>query len=122
MKQILFIEDNYEIRENTTELLELAGYTVVTAVNGKEGVALAKEKTPDLILCDIMMPELNGYEVFEELKKDSSTSCIPFVFVTASAERSEMSKGLEMGADGYIRKPFDEKELVETIERCLNGK
>lgn len=120
MKQILVIEDNLEIRENISEILELGGYSVITAVNGREGVELAKQKMPHVILCDIMMPELNGYEVFQELKKDSVTSGISFVFVTASAEKSEVSKGIDMGANGYIRKPFEEQELFDAIERCLN--
>ncbi len=122
MKTVLVIEDNKEIRENTCELLELKGYDVISAVNGKIGLALAKEKLPDIVLCDIMMPEINGYEVFASLKEDAETANIPFVFVTASVERSEVETGLGMGADGYIRKPFDSKELFETISNCLNGK
>ena len=122
MKTVLVIEDNKEIRENTCELLELKGYDVISAVNGKIVLALAKEKLPDIVLCDIMMPEINGYEVFASLKEDAETANIPFVFVTASVERSEVETGLGMGADGYIRKPFDSKELFETISNCLNGK
>ena len=122
MKTILLIEDNLEIRENTTEILELENYHVISALNGKIGFELAKEQTPDLILCDIMMPEMNGYEVFENLKMTSETSGIPFIFITASAEKSEMQKGLNMGAAGYIRKPFTEKELLDAIDDCFNTK
>jgi len=120
MKQILVIEDNLDIRENISEILKLGGYNVITAVNGRDGVELARQKMPHVILCDIMMPELNGYEVFEELKKDSTTASIAFVFVTASAEKSEVNKALDMGVNEYVRKPFEEQELFEAIERCLN--
>ncbi len=121
MKTILVIEDNREIRENTCELLELKGYEVIPAMNGRVGLALAKERKPDIILCDIMMPETNGYEVFAGLKEDPTTANIPFIFVTASVERHEVETGLGMGADGYIRKPFDSKELFETIDNNLNS-
>ena len=119
MKTILLIEDNHDIRENTNEMLELEGYEVLVAMNGKTGLALAKEKIPDLILCDIMMPEANGYEVLNGLKNDHSTVNIPFIFLTASAEKSEVEAGLGMGADGYIRKPFEPDELFGTILECL---
>ena len=121
MSLILYIDDNRVLRENGTEILELAGYEVIIAQNGKEGIALAREKEPDLILCDIIMPELDGYEVIQLLKKDPVLSKIPFVFVTASAEKSEMAKGMALGADAYIRKPFDGKELLETVKNCLLG-
>ena len=121
MKTILIIEDNLEIRENTSEILELEGYEVITAMNGKLGFELAKERMPDLILCDIMMPEMNGYEVFEHLKMNEKTSAIPFIFITASAEKSEVRLGLNMGAAGYIRKPFEENELLETVKNGLNN-
>jgi len=119
MESILLIEDNVAIRENTVELLELSGYHVLVAENGREGVVLAKENMPNLILCDIMMPELNGYEVFNELSKDPSTAKIPFIFVTASAEKSEMKKGLEMGAWGYISKPFEAPQVLSAIKGCI---
>jgi len=119
MKTILFIEDNLEIRENTAELLELEGYKVITASDGKKGFEQAKEKKPDVILCDIMMPEMNGYEVFEHLRMNAETSGIPFIFISASAEKSEVQKGLNMGAIGYIRKPYTEYELLETIKDCF---
>ena len=119
MKVILLIEDNEEIRENTCELLELKGYEVIFAANGKAGLALAKEKKPNLILCDIMMPEADGYEVFNELRSDAQTANIPFIFLTASVENKEMAAGLAMGAMGYIKKPFEPKELFDTIANCL---
>jgi len=119
MSLVLYIEDNRNIRENGIEILELGGYSVITAANGKDGLALAKEKFPDLILCDIIMPELDGYEVIKRLKLEPVTACIPFVFATASAEKCEMSKGLELGADAYIRKPFDGQELLDTVNQLL---
>lgn len=120
MKTILLIEDNNDIRENTCELLELEGYKVILALNGKSGLTLAMEHLPDLVLCDIMMPEADGYEVFKRLHADISTRSIPFIFLTASAEKKEMAAGLEMGASAYIRKPFDPAELFEAIGQCFD--
>jgi CheY-like chemotaxis protein len=122
MAKILVIEDNFEIRENTSELLELEGHEIVLAINGREGINLAKQHLPDIILCDIMMPEADGYTVFSELKDDKSTSGISFIFVTASAEQKEIRAGLEMGANAYIRKPFQMEELILAINRCLPEK
>jgi CheY-like chemotaxis protein len=119
MKTILVIEDNVDIRENTCELLELEGYNVLFADNGKTGLILAKEGKPDIILCDIMMPEANGYEVFHELKNDPVMAAIPFIFLTASVEKKAVEMGLGMGAKGYIQKPFDPQELFDAITRCL---
>lgn len=119
MKVVLFIEDNLEILDNVTELLELNNYKVVSAINGVEGISVASEVKPDIILCDIMMPELNGYEVLKVLKNNPSTAKIPFIYVTASAEKSEIKIGLDLGADGYIRKPFESDELINTINGLL---
>ena len=116
MKKILIIEDDTTMRENTAEILELAHYEVQTAPNGKVGCTMAKEIKPDLIICDIMMPELDGYGVFHVLSKDPKTSSIPFIFLTAKAEKSEMRKGMEMGADDYLTKPFEDTELMKAIE------
>ena len=99
MKKILLIEDNVDVRENTAEILTLANYHVSTAQNGKEGVELAQQQNPDLIICDIMMPVLDGYGVLHMLSKNPETATIPFIFLTAKAERSELRKGMEMGAD-----------------------
>lgn len=119
MKHILLIEDNKDVRENTSEILELAGYRVSTAENGKEGVAFAQQLQPDLIICDIMMPVLDGYGVLHMLSKNPDTSLIPFIFLTAKSERGDMRKGMEMGADDYITKPFEEIELLNAIESRL---
>lgn len=117
---ILLIEDNHDVRENTAEILELSGYKVITASNGKEGVELAQTKIPDLIICDIMMPELDGYEVLRILKKSSSTATIPFIFLTAKGESSDRQQSID--ADAYVTKPFDDKNLLSTIETCLKNK
>lgn len=116
MKTILVIDDNMEIRENTVEILNLAGYRTHAAENGKKGVEMAIKEKPDLIVCDIMMPELDGYGVLHLLKKNPGTEYIPFIFLTAKAERGDFRKGMEMGADDYITKPFDDIELLKAIE------
>ncbi|HYK77274.1 MAG TPA: response regulator [Daejeonella sp.] len=121
-KKILIIEDNDDIRESTAEILELANYTVSQATNGKAGVEMAQQQIPDLILCDIMMPELDGYGVLYLLGKNPETANIPFIFMTAKAERMDMRKGMEMGADDYLTKPFDEIELLNSIESRLKKK
>lgn len=120
MKKILIIEDNLDVRENTAEILELAQYEVITAENGKEGVRLAMKENPDLIICDIMMPVLDGHGVLHLLSKNEETSSIPFIFLTAKAERSDVRKGMAMGADDYLTKPFDDQELLNAIETRLN--
>jgi CRP-like cAMP-binding protein len=119
MKTVLFIEDNEEIRENMGEILELAGYKVLLSPNGKEGVAQALSGKPDIIVCDIMMPELDGYGVIHMLQKNPDTQNIPFIFLTAKAERTEIRKGMELGADDYITKPFSGTELLNAIESRL---
>jgi DNA-binding response OmpR family regulator len=116
MKNILVIDDNTEIRENTAEILSLAGYNTYTAENGKKGVEVAIKEIPDLIVCDIMMPELDGYGVLHLLKMNRSTENIAFIFLTAKTERIDFRRGMEMGADDYITKPFDDLELLKAIE------
>lgn len=119
MKTILLIEDNQEMRENTTEILELAGYLVKTAPNGKAGLEMAQKEKPDLIVCDVMMPVLDGYGVLHMLEKNPATAGIPFIFLTAKAERADMRLGMEMGADDYITKPFDDLDLMKAVEMRL---
>ena len=116
MKKILLIEDNLEVRENTNEILSLANYNVVTAENGKIGVELAQSEKPDLIICDIMMPELDGYGVLHILSKNEATASIPFIFLTAKTEKSDIRKGMNLGADDYLTKPFDDTDLLNAIE------
>jgi len=119
MNTILIIEDNADVRENTAEILELAEYRVLTAENGKIGVEMALQHPPDLIICDIMMPVLDGYGVLHLLNKNERLRHIPFIFLTAKAERSDFRTGMEMGADDYITKPFTDIELLNAIERRL---
>lgn len=121
-QKILIIEDNNDIRENVVEILGLAGYTVFEADNGKTGIELAVNNLPDVILCDIMMPELDGYGVLFMLNKNPETAAIPFIFLTAKAERIDQRKGMEMGADDYLTKPFDDIELLNAIESRLRKK
>ena len=116
MKKILLIEDDAVLRENTAELLELSNYNVFTASDGKKGVASAMENLPDIVVCDIMMPELDGYGVLENLSKNATTKYIPFIFLSAKTERKDVRKGMDLGADDYITKPFSEEELVSAIE------
>src|ERR1043165_763700 len=115
-KRILVIDDNNDLRENTAEILDLAGYETLTAENGKRGVEIATKEKPDMIVCDIMMPELDGYGVLHLLRKNADTQNIPFIFLTAKTERSDFRKGMEMGADDYVTKPFEDIELLNAIE------
>ena len=119
MKTILLIEDNAFIRENTSEILDLAGYKVLSAPNGKAGVELALEHAPDLVICDIMMPVLDGYGVLHMLQRNKEMKDIPFIFLTAKTERNDYRRGMEMGADDYIMKPFEAMELLHAIESRL---
>ena len=119
MKKILLIEDNDDIRENTAEILELSNYNVIVAENGKRGVEKAIEYSPDLIVCDIMMPGLDGYGVLHAVHKNEQIKNTPFIFLTAKTERSDFRKGMELGADDYITKPFDGIELLNAVESRL---
>lgn len=117
--KILIIEDNVDIRENTAELLELSGYQVQTASDGIEGVRLAKSILPDVVICDIMMPNLDGFGVLQVFSNQPELARIPFIFLTAKTDRADMRKGMEMGADDYLTKPFQEVELLKAIESRL---
>ncbi|MRG45331.1 response regulator [Chitinophaga sp. SYP-B3965] len=119
MKSILLIEDNPDILDNTAEILNLAGYKVYTAGNGKIGVEQAIEHKPDLVVCDIMMPVLDGFGVLHMMQRNEELQDIPFIFLTAKTERTDFRKGMEMGADDYITKPFSGTDLLHAIERRL---
>ena len=119
MQKILLIEDNDDIRNNTAEILEIASYQVLTAENGKIGVEMAIEHKPDLIICDIMMPVLDGYGVLHAIHKNDTIKNTPFIFLTAKTERSDFRKGMELGADDYITKPFDGTELLNAVDGRL---
>lgn len=114
--KILVIEDNTDIRENIAEILELDGYTVLQAANGKEGIKAAIAEIPELIICDIMMPELDGYGVLHILARKPELANTPFIFLTAKAERADIRKGMTLGADDYLTKPFDDTELLDAVQ------
>jgi CRP/FNR family transcriptional regulator, cyclic AMP receptor protein len=116
MRTILIIEDNDDIRENVAEILMLSDYKVLMAPNGKDGIEAAQKNQPDLIICDIMMPGIDGYGVLHVLHKDPATQNIPFIFLTSKSERSDFRSAMEMGADDYITKPFAGNELLNAIE------
>ena len=118
-KKLLVIEDNSEVRENLEEILELSGYEVLLAEDGKVGVEVALKNKPDLILCDVMMPRLDGFGVLNILSKKSQTADIPFIFLTAKAEKSDFRRGMNLGADDYITKPFYKDELLSVLETRL---
>ena len=117
--KILIIEDDRIMRENIAELLELSGYSIEVAENGKTGVQKAESFSPDLIICDIMMPELDGYGVFYVLSKKKETATIPFIFLTAKAEKTDLRRGMNLGADDYLTKPYDDMDLLDTVESRL---
>ena len=116
---ILVIDDNTEIRENTAEILTLAGYHTVTADNGKKGVEVAIKEKPSVIVCDIMMPELDGYGVLHLVQKNPELESVPFIFLSACTEQSDIRQGMGLGANDYIIKPFTASDLQTSVENCL---
>ena len=116
MKKILVIEDEPEMRRNITTILRLEKYHPVSASNGREGLERARSEKPDLILCDVMMPELDGHEVLASLRRDSEMVRIPFIFLTARGEKGDIRHGMNLGADDYLSKPVDKKDLLATIK------
>jgi CheY-like chemotaxis protein/CRP-like cAMP-binding protein len=119
-KYILLIEDNKDLRENTAELLELAGYSVAAAADGLEGLKSVNQSKPDLILCDIMMPNLDGYGVMKTLKSNPNFRDIPLIFLTAKAEKDDFRKGMSLGATDYLTKPFDYADLIDAVKTRLD--
>ncbi len=115
-EKIVIIEDNEDLRENLQEILELSGYEVRSAENGKLGLKLLQSYIPDLIICDVMMPELDGYGVLKILNNDIQLAQVPFMFLTAKAQKEDLRKGMGLGAVDYITKPFDDAELLQAIE------
>jgi CheY-like chemotaxis protein len=122
MKKIVLIDDDNGILETTVDILELAGYKVFTANNGKEGINQIKTKKPDVILCDINMPKLDGYEVFRILNRMPETASIPFIFLSANKQNYEIRRGMNLGADDYLTKPFKEIDLLDSIETRIERK
>jgi len=119
MKRILVIEDEPEMRRNITTLLHFQGYEPIAAENGRLGVDVARRVKPDLILCDVMMPELDGYGVLKALQADPSLASLPFIFLTAKGEKDDLRSGMDMGADDYLTKPVANADLVRAIEARL---
>ena len=119
MRKILIIEDHQDVRENTADLLELSNFKVATSPDGESGMRKAREFKPDLIICDIMMPGMDGYQVLEALQDHPETAGIPFIFLTAKADKSDIRKGMNLGADDYLTKPFEEHELLDAIHTRL---
>lgn len=115
MTKILVIEDEETVRENILELLDAEGFEALSAENGRIGLDLAQQQLPDLILCDVRMPELDGYGVLTALRSEAETATIPFMFLTAKAAKTDLIYGLELGANAYITKPFTLTELLDAI-------
>jgi CRP/FNR family cyclic AMP-dependent transcriptional regulator len=120
MKTILLIEDDEFIRDNTAEILGLAGYAVQPAENGRVGIALALATRPDLVLCDIMMPVLDGYGVLAMFTQNPQLAGVPFIFLTAKTELADLRRGMELGADDYLTKPFDQATLLRAVASRLH--
>jgi DNA-binding NarL/FixJ family response regulator len=119
MKKILVIEDEPEMRRNITTLLRYHNYEAIAAENGRSGVELARREKPDLILCDVMMPELDGYAVLQALQTNSSLARVPFIFLTAKGEKDDVRAGMNIGADDYLTKPVANADLLRAIESRL---
>jgi two-component system alkaline phosphatase synthesis response regulator PhoP len=119
MTKILVIEDDAAIQENLIDILDAEGFRVISADNGLVGVLMAKAEIPDLIICDVMMPELDGHGVLQQLRNNSATATIPFIFLTAKADMGDLRQGMELGADDYLTKPFTTVELLNAVNTRL---
>jgi DNA-binding NarL/FixJ family response regulator len=119
MKTILVIEDEPEMRRNITTLLRYHKYHAVAAENGRQGIEVARRENPDLILCDVMMPEVDGYGVLQALQSDPALARIPFIYLTAKGEKHDLRSGMELGADDYLTKPVANADLIRAIETRL---
>ncbi len=122
MTKVLIVEDDPMLRNNISDVLELSGFEVVSAADGAQGVRVARAQLPDVIVCDVRMPGLDGYGVLRALQQDPATAAIPLIFLTAKAENADRRAGLEAGAAGYITKPFAIAELVEAVTRAAGGR
>jgi len=121
MKKILVIEDDANIRESLVELLEMKSFELISAENGTEGLKLAQDNLPDLIVCDVMMPGMNGYEVVEAIRKDSRMKNLPFIFLSAKAMEADIDYGKKLGANSYLTKPFRAQDLFSVVDELLNN-
>jgi CheY-like chemotaxis protein len=118
-KTILVIDDEQNIRDSLADLLSVSGYRVLQSDGGEKGISLAITHKPDLIMCDIMMPQMDGYDTLRKLRSENSTRDIPVIFVTAKAEKQAFEKGMSMGATDFLLKPFTFKDVQQVIDRCL---
>lgn len=118
MKKILVVEDTPAIRENVTEYLELSGHEVVIAANGQEGWSLLQSEKPDLVICDVKMPVLDGFEIKERANQEAALKNIPFIFLSAAAQKTDIAKGQDLGAIVYMTKPFDMNELLTWVDKA----
>src|SRR5436190_6217422 len=119
MRKVLVIDDTEDIRYIISETLNLFGFTVLTAEDGVSGVKMAQEQLPDLVICDINMPNLDGYGTLTAMREHEATASMPFIFLTGATEKSDMRRGMELGADDYLTKPFTHKELMAAVNARL---
>lgn len=121
MAKILFIENIEALQENVSELLAFNNHSIIPAFTGKEGLKLAREVFPDIILSEVKLPDINGYQVLKQIKQKPETAGIPFVFLSAQTESREIKKALNSGVIAYVRKPFNEEDLQNVINYCIEG-
>jgi DNA-binding NarL/FixJ family response regulator len=119
MTTILLIEDNASFRKNIAQILTIEGFEVITAEDGRAGLERVREHLPNLIICDIMMPLIGGYDVLAKLRADATTASVPFIFLTAKGEMHDLRHGMSLGADDYLAKPVDSVELLEAVRTRL---
>ncbi|MGB3151300.1 MAG: response regulator [Maribacter sp.] len=122
MYTLLIIEDNCTLRENTAELLEMEGYSIITATNGNNGFKKIKDYRPDIVIGDILMPEMDGLELLRKLGLHPDLKSIPFIFFSAKNEKKDIKTAMDLGAYDYIVKPSDLEGLLASIQRCLKSK
>src|SRR4051794_31090491 len=118
--KILVIKDQPQMRKNIATILEMENFTVLTAENGRRGIELARSEKPDLILCDVMMPELDGFGVLEALRADAATATVPLIFLTAKGDKMDLRKGMNLGADDYLTKPVTKDDLLTALRIRLS--
>lgn len=121
MVRVLVIEDEAAILENILELLSFAGHDGIGATSGQEGIRMAHEQQPDLVITDILMPDIDGYAVARELSSNENTRHIPFIFMSAHNDQESRKRGIDLGAKGYLVKPFSDLELFDIVEQSILG-